>query len=58
MLFGAIDDKLVYEAALQGRMSGFVSSKEPLPHWIYKKEEDMYGSSMSLDDMKQQLSHI
>ena len=58
MLFGAIDDKLVYEAGLQGRMSGFVSSKEPLPHWIYKKEEDMYGSSMSLDDMKQSLSHI
>ena len=57
MLLSAIDDAMNYECTRIGLMTGMVSMKEPVEHWIYKKEsDDLYGGeAVSLDDMKQTL---
>ena len=57
ILLSAIDDAMNYECTRIGLMTGMVSMKEPVEHWIYKKEsDDLYGGeAVSLDDMKQTL---
>ena len=49
MLLTAVDDALAYEADRVGLMTGMVSSKKPLEHWIYKKESSMYGEAVAAD---------
>lgn len=56
MLLSAIDDAMNYECTRIGLMTGMVSTKEPLEHWIYKKEsEDLYGDAVTLDDMTKEI---
>lgn len=49
VLLDAIDNAMTYEAQLTGRCTGFVSSKKPLDHWIYKKEEGLYDSAQTFE---------
>lgn len=56
MLLGVIDDAITYETSRIGLMSGMVSSKEPLEHWIYKHEKGMYDDAVSMDSYMNQLS--
>ena len=38
-------------------MTGMVSMKEPIEHWIYKKEsDDLYGDAVTLDDLQKEIS--
>ena len=57
ILLSAIDDAMNYECTRIGLMTGMVSMKEPVEHWIYKKETDLYGpsESITLDQMKEKL---
>ena len=57
MLLSIIDDAMVYECTRIGLMTGMVSSKEPIEHWIYKKEpDDLYGDGITLDQMQKEIS--
>lgn len=59
ILLSAIDDAMNYECTRIGLMTGMVSMKEPVEHWIYKKEsDDLYGDSeaVSLDQMQKTAS--
>ena len=55
MLLTAIDDALTYEATRVGMMTGMVSMKEPPEHWIYKKNDSMYGKASTLDAYKEKI---
>lgn len=56
MLLSAIDDAMNYECTRIGLMTGMVSTKEPIEHWIYKKDsEDLYGDAVTLDDMTKEI---
>ena len=58
ILLSAIDDAMNYECTRIGLMTGMVSMKEPVEHWIYKKEsDDLYGGeAVSLDDIQENIS--
>ena len=46
MLLSAVDDAMNYECTRIGLMTGMVSSKEPIEHWIYKQDAaDLYGKA-------------
>ena len=53
LLLNLIDDKLTYTTTRIGVMSGMVSLKEPIEHWLYKKETDVYGDSYKTLDQVQ-----
>ncbi len=56
ILLSAIDDAMNYECTRIGLMTGMVSTKEPIEHWIYKKEpDDLYGDAVTLDDIKKEI---
>lgn len=56
MLLSAIDDAMNYECTRIGLMTGMVSTKEPIEHWIYKKEsDDLYGDAVTLDEMTNEI---
>lgn len=45
-----IDDLIVYQSDRLARMSGLVSCKEPLEHWLYKREKgSIYGEAVTED---------
>lgn len=46
MLLTAIDDVITYQAGRIGLMTGMVSTKKPLEHWIYKPQKSMYGEAI------------
>lgn len=50
MLLGVIDDAITYETTRIGLMTGLVSHKGPIDHWVYKKDKGMYGSAVDADD--------
>lgn len=50
MLLGVIDDAITYETTRVGLMTGLVSHKGPIDHWVYKKDKGMYGSATSFDE--------
>ena len=50
MLLGVIDDAITYETTRIGLMTGLVSHKGPIDHWVYKKDKGMYGSAVSAED--------
>ena len=57
ILLSAVDDLITYETTRIGLMMGMVSTKEPLEHWIYKREsEDLYGGATTTEDMQNKLS--
>lgn len=49
MLLGIIDDAITYETTRVGLMTGMVSHKGPIDHWVYKKEKGLYGEATSLE---------
>lgn len=57
MMFSAVDDLINYETARIGLMTGMVSSKEPLEHWVYKQEEeDIYGRGVDAGAFKEMIN--
>lgn len=50
MLLGVIDDAITYETTRIGLMTGMVSAKGPIDHWVYKKEKGMYGAATDAED--------
>lgn len=57
MMFSAVDDLINYETARIGLMTGVVSTKEPLEHWVYKNdEEDIYGRSVDAGAFKDMIN--
>lgn len=58
MLLSAVDDAMTYETTRIGLMTGMVSTKEPLQHWIYKSEdEDLYGAAVDAQVFKDSVSN-
>lgn len=57
ILLSAIDDAMTYECTRIGLMTGMVSSKEPIEHWIYKQEDaDLYGRASDAGEFKNKVS--
>lgn len=57
ILLSAIDDAMTYECNRIGLMTGMVSSKEPIEHWIYKQEDgDLYGSATDAGEFTNKVS--
>lgn len=57
ILLSAIDDAMTYECTRIGLMTGMVSSKEPVEHWIYKQEDaDLYGRASDAGEFKNKVS--
>lgn len=57
MMFSAVDDLINYETARIGLMTGMVSTKEPLEHWVYKNEdEDIYGKAVDAGAFKDMIN--
>jgi len=54
LLLDTIDNKLTYQIMKTGEMSGMVTFKEPISHWIYKKKQDKiaecFGSREKLEE--------
>lgn len=50
ILLDVVDSAITYQAELQGRYSGLVSSKAPIDHWVYKREKGLYDSATSSDE--------
>lgn len=57
MLLSVIDDAIAYETSRIGLMTGMVSSKKPLEHWVYKKDKGMYGEAVDADSFIQQIQN-
>lgn len=59
MLLNAVDDAMTYMSTRIGLMTGVVSSKEPIEHWIYKKEEeDIYGSAVDAEAFENKIKNV
>lgn len=56
MLLTAIDDALTYECDRIGLMSGLVTSKKPLEHWIYKREKSLYDAAVDIGSYQEQVT--
>lgn len=52
-LLDVVNDTMEYETTKIGLMTGMVSLKkgETIEHWIYKKDNGMYGSSVDADSL-------
>lgn len=59
MLLGMIDDIMNYKITRTGLMSGFASlpKGQSIEHWLYKKEEGMYGKAVDADAYKGQINN-
>jgi len=59
MILSMIDDVMNYTITRTGLMSGFASlpKGETLEHWLYKKDEGMYGSAVDADSYKSQINN-
>ena len=55
MLLASIDDAMTYECDRIGLMSGLVTSKTPLEHWIYKKDKSLYDTAVDAEVYKGQI---
>lgn len=56
MLLTAVDDAMTYQASRIGLMTGLVSSKKPLEHWIYKHEGSLYGEAVTAEAYKDKIN--
>jgi hypothetical protein len=59
MILGMIDDIMSYTITKTGLMSGFSSlpKGQTLEHWLYKKDEGMYGKAMDADSYTSQINN-
>lgn len=55
VLLASIDDAMTYECDRIGLMSGLVTSKTPLEHWIYKKDKSLYDAAVDAESYKGQI---
>lgn len=51
-----VDDVIRYQCDRTGMMSGMVTFKQPLEHWLYKNKKSMYGTAVTADSYIQQIS--
>ena len=57
ILLSAIDDAMNYECTRIGLMTGMVTMKDPIEHWIYKQEDaDIYGTATDASSFKNKVS--
>lgn len=57
MLLSVIDDAMNYECTRIGLMTGMVSTKEPVEHWVYKQEsDDLYGDGVTVDSIQSKIN--
>lgn len=59
MLLSMIDDVIDYKITRQALASGFSSlpKGETISHWLYKKDEGMYGKAIDADAYKSQIQN-
>lgn len=59
MILGMIDDIMSYTITKTGLMSGFSSlpKGQTLEHWLYKKDEGMYGKAVDADSYTSQINN-
>lgn len=59
MILGMIDDIMNYTITRTGLMSGFASlpKGETVEHWLYKKDEGMYGKAMDAESFTNQIKN-
>lgn len=59
MVLGMIDDIMNYTITRTGLMSGFASlpKGETVEHWLYKKDEGLYGKAMDVDTYTSQIKN-
>lgn len=59
MVLGMIDDIMNYTITRTGLMSGFASlpKGETVEHWLYKKDEGLYGKAMDMDVYTSQIKN-
>lgn len=56
MAFNAAKDKLEYQIAKTGEMSGMVKFKNPIEHWIFKRKKNKYdGVFTTYSDFKDKI---
>lgn len=55
-LLELIDAVITYQADRTGMMSGMVTFKKPLEHWLYQKRKSMYGEAVTQDAYTQQIA--
>ena len=55
ILLETINDAMNYYSTRIGLMTGMVSMKEPVEHWLYKSEKSMYGSAVTSDDYQSKI---
>lgn len=58
MLLNTIDDAITYTTTRIGAMSGFVKMKNPIEHWIYKKDKGMYGEAVDAQAFKNTITNM
>ena len=58
MVLGMIDDVMDYKITKTGLTSGFSSlpKGQTLEHWLYKKDDGIYGKAISADEYKSQIN--
>jgi hypothetical protein len=59
MVLGMIDDVMNYTITRTGLMSGFASlpKGETIEHWLYKKDEGLYGKAVDADSYTSQIKN-
>ena len=59
MVLGMVDDIMNYTITRTGLMSGFASlpKGETVEHWLYKKDEGLYGKAMDMDVYTSQIKN-
>lgn len=59
MVLGMIDDVMNYKITRTGLMSGFASlpKGETVEHWLYKKDEGLYGKAVDADSYTSQIKN-
>ena len=47
MMLKSVEDKTEYKILKAAEMSGNVTFKEPIEHWIYKKKKDKFANAFA-----------
>lgn len=56
LLLSTIDRVIAYTADRIGLMTGLVSTKKPLEHWLYHNKKSMYGEAVTQEAYTQQIA--
>lgn len=58
MLLTTIDDVITYATNRIGSMNGFVKMKNPIEHWIYKKDKGIYSKAVDAQAFKNTITSV